>query len=255
MAVNEFKLAQSTTQIQDLFNLLMANGFSQNYMLVTNGSKGVKFVRGLHASDNTITLTNDNAIGVNVESIRSALSLPRTEDFELKSNKANIISNQSTDNQYPSAKAVYSAIASLGIKVYEESFASIDTLINTFKNRGFSSQTLYVANIISEIHPQPCMFIQYGNIQTGASKITLMLFYKDTWRRISGEVVGASVNITSDVSYDLSTLAPASSLTSLAPTTYVDEKITEAKSYADTKLEEAKTYLDELILGTIDGEY
>lgn len=255
MAVNEFKLAQSTTQIQNLFNLLMANGFSQNYMLVTDGSKGVKFVRGLHAVDNTITLTNDNAISVNLDSVRAALNISQMEDFERVINKTSLINAQSTDTQYPSARAVYSAMNSLGIKVYEETFASIDTLINAFKNRGFTSQTLYIGNIASSTHPQPCIFVQYGDTQTGASKITLIVFYNNTWRTLEGEVAGTTINITGDVSYDLSTLATASSLTSLASTTYVDGEIAGAKTYADTKLEEAKTYLDELIFGVIDGEY
>lgn len=255
MAVNEFKLLQNTSQIQDLFNLLIANNLAPNYMLVSNGERGIKFVRGIHAKDNTINLTADNALSVNTEVLRAALEIPNTSSFELKNNKVQNISATSTEIQYPSAKAVYDALLNVGIKEYGNSFADISNVINAFKNRMYSSGTLYVANIINEEYPQPCLFIQYGAIQAANAKITLMLLYKDIWRVIKGTVISSSVDIESDVSYSLSNFTTNETSNLLATSQYVDDEVAAAKTYADNKLEEAKTYLDELIFGAINGEY
>lgn len=254
MAINEFKLSQTTTQVQDLFNLLTANPLTTGYTLVTNGDKGVKFVKSLHPGDSVVTIDGDNAITINVAALRSSLDIPTTEDFEATANKVILLSEASTDTQYPSAKAVYSALRTVGVTAISERYVSVAALIDQFKARSFTSNILYLAKVVVDSREVPCIFVQTGNISTSGQYISLMMFYKNTLRYIHGQTENSNIVVApeNDVVFDLTTLAKSSDVANVyATTTYVDN----AASGLQTSINNLRSDVNLLITGVLDGEY
>lgn len=209
MAVNEFKLAQSTAQVQELFNLLTANSLTSGYMLVTNGNKGVKFTRGLHAGDNSLIFDSENAVRVDINVIKNALNIPSTDAFEAKANKSTMITASSTDAQYPSAKAVYDALNTLGFKDSKQSLENIDKLVQLFEQKSLESNILYIASIsISNgaesnpiYYPTPCIFMQSGDTRTVGNPISLIIICGNIIKYIRGKVTSGS-SILADTTFD-----------------------------------------------------
>ena len=224
MATNEFKLAQTTTQLQDLLNLLTANPLSSGYTLVTNGDKGVQFKRSVHSGDTFIAVDGDNAITLNTAALRPALNIPSTDDFEKVTNRVTIISNASTDVQYPSAKAVYNLLNNIGLNI--STAETVAQIKEQFTSKRLVSNTLYIANIAINSKLVPCIFLQSGNIQLSGANVGLMILYEDKWTYISGVTTPDTVTVSSenDNTYQISSLA-------------------------------TKSYVDELITGTLNKEY
>lgn len=258
MAINEFKLSQTTTQVQDLLNLLTANPLSLGYTLVTNGSKGVKFVKSLHSGDSIVTVDGDNAITVNVAALRSSLDIPSTETFEAVANKVTSISSSATDQQYPSAKAVQNALSTIGVTALPEPYSNVEAIINQFKQRAFASDILYVVKVVIDSKIVPCILVQAGNISIDGQYVSLMLLYKNTLRYIHGQVASNNVTVAEgqDNIFDLTAFAKTADVASVyATSAYVDNAATGLQNSIDTQIGQLRTEINMLITGVLEGEY
>lgn len=127
---------------------------------------------------------NDALSGVQGSITALELALPQKED---KSNKSGVIDDESTDTQYPTAKAVYEALAAVYGDLSDLSdaistkadgnstgAAKLSAAIPCGKLDGTSTATVMTATVpgITELKDGVCVFLQNGVI-TSASGFTL----------------------------------------------------------------------------------
>ena len=223
----QFRLAQTTTEIQELFNLLITNFETEGRMLVANGSQGIKFVNPVASGDNYIKV-NNNIVTLDIAKLQAAIlvGFPDMSTVENTSNKASLISaaNKTSTTEYPSIKAVVDYLANFAFTT--SNITSVAAIKENFIKKQLTSGTLYLSYVEEDGRPYPCIFAQAGNIQTVGAAVSLMILYRNKRCIVQGVVAAASVTVASsdDLVYDLSQMATIS-------------------------------YVNNLITGTLNGEY
>lgn len=146
MVKDTFKLKQTTLQIQNILDLLTANAYEGDMILITDGEGtiqdpigSVKFVKSIHVgpSEKYITISKDtdsyNQLSLDFTKLTTDLQIPTADtfknDFLQKSSKVITLGETSTDDQIPSAKAVYNIAKNLMTKQEASSFIPVNAKV------------------------------------------------------------------------------------------------------------------------------
>lgn len=272
MALNEFKLTQNTTEIQNILDFFTTEYADANktYLLISNRDEG-KGMRFGTFNPNHIRVTEGGEISINPEGFFDDEAIEQWHKmFELTDNKVkseddyDIATADDSDDKYLSAKAVYDFVRTLiknpqisGPEGDTENNSILDILKNKFENQEFASGILYTAainNSSEPINPLSCIIIQSGDLNTDGP-ISMTFIYKDQWCILDGINNTSESKITDIITttYKLSEFALKSQFDDFSA-----ELSADINEDVDTKIDQVMKRMAEierLIDSTITGEY